>query len=238
MRMPSVSQRLLVTSCAIFYAEEKANGSRAAGSGGGLWMAEIARPRVPSTRETAEASTPRVSFTELAEAWARREGRGCKGGVRAPALRLSSATTGDPRRVRLRGLGLAVAMTVRPPRRVDRWLLRGERLAIYTESEPLIKNHPEIAPVLHRAELRYVSVHNALPGTEPAAPRQLALRLDARSDDPRCSGERRGNHAARARAGAVPDRARRAPPNTTGPRPAGRIVYLGGMLAGVAALCA
>ena len=201
-------------------------------------MAEIAH--APYERqENASPASVRVSFTELAEAWARRE-ESTQGSREYESLR--AAFERDHGEILdayvCEGSGMAVVMTLVRPTRAERWLLRKERLAIYTESEPLIRNHPEIAPVLHRAELRYVSVHNALrglsqrhlvnwlfvwmrdlmilaaPASEEIMPLEQELEpFQTELDEIAAEYDRAASSEA-------------------------RIVYLGGMLAGVAALCA
>ena len=60
---------------------------------------------------------------------------------------------------------MAVALTAVRPRPLERKLLRyHDRIELYTETERLVRMHPEVAPLLHRAEVQYVSVRNALRG--------------------------------------------------------------------------
>lgn len=130
---------------------------------------------------------------------------------------------------------MAVAMSVVDPRPAP---LRRQRLEIHAEFEPLIKDHPEVSPVLHKAELRYVSVRNALSGLGQrhlvnwlfvwmrdlmilAAPSDHGIVVLSRDELGRFEAELEEMAAEYDRAASSE----------------ARIVYLGGMLAGVAALC-
>ena len=60
---------------------------------------------------------------------------------------------------------MAIVLTALPPTRLERLLLfRKERIQLYTETERLVRAHPEVAHTLHRAEVQYVSVKQALRG--------------------------------------------------------------------------
>ncbi len=60
---------------------------------------------------------------------------------------------------------MAIVLTAQPPSRLERLLLfRRERIQIYTDTEKLVRAHPEVAHLLHRAEVQYVSVRQALRG--------------------------------------------------------------------------
>jgi hypothetical protein len=179
----------------------------------------------------------RVSFGELAYAWADRGdpvARRHYEDLRA-AFELTHGEMRDcwfcP------SSGMAVAMTTVDPRPA---ILRRQRLDLYTETEPLVRDHPEVAPVLHRAELRYVSVHNALRGL---GQRHLVnwlfvwmrdlmiLAAPKDSDGPRVPLSESALapfHDELDDMAAVYDRAASSE---------ARILYLGGMLAGLAALC-
>ena len=136
---------------------------------------------------------------------------------------------------------MAVVLTAQPPSRLEKLLLfRKERIQLFTETERLVRAHPEVAHTLHRAEVQYVSVKQALrglsqrllvnwlfvwnrdvmisaapvegvapPAFEPAEIRRLERELDLISASYEQSASREA-----------------------------QIVYLGGMLMGVMALCA
>ena len=60
---------------------------------------------------------------------------------------------------------MAVAVTTVHPQRFGLKLLRArDRIEMYTETERLVRMHPEVAQILHRGEVQYVSVRNALRG--------------------------------------------------------------------------
>lgn len=132
--------------------------------------------------------------------------------------------------------GMAVAMTAVDPRPA---IVRRQRLDMYTQTEPLVRTHPEVAPLLHQAELRYVSVHNALRGL---GQRHLVNWLFVWMRDlmilaaPKEEEQQRvlGESALEPFTDELEDMAAvydRAASSEA------RIVYLGGMLAGLAALC-
>src|SRR5829696_5667683 len=133
----------------------------------GLRMAEIAHPYEQATAETAPPARPRrVSFSELVDAWAARE----------------SGTAAEERYQELRAVfvhdhgeitdsyicesgPMAVAVTTVQPKRLGLRLFRArDRIEMFTETERLVRMHPEVALILHRAEVQYVSVRNALRG--------------------------------------------------------------------------
>ena len=60
---------------------------------------------------------------------------------------------------------MAIVLTSQPPSRLEKhFLFRRERIQLYTETERLVRAHPEVAHTLHRAEVQYVSVRQALRG--------------------------------------------------------------------------
>ena len=133
------------------------------------------------------------------------------------------------------GTGMAVAMTVVEPRPR---LIRRQRFDLYAESEPLIRHHPEVAPVLHRAELRYVSVHNALRGL---GQRHLVNWLFVWMRDLMVLAAPAGDTYVPLDDELEPFRTELDEIAFEYDRAASseaRIIYLGGMLAGVVALCA
>ena len=108
----------------------------------------------------------RVSFSDLVEAWARREEspdaearyQECRGAF--------ESTHGEITDGYLCEAGpMAIVLTAQPPGRLERLLLfRRERIQIYTDTEKLVRAHPEVAHLLHRAEVQHVSVRQALRG--------------------------------------------------------------------------
>ena len=110
---------------------------------------------------------------------------------------------------------MAIVLTAQPPSRLEKLLLfRKERIQLYTETERLVRAHPEVAHLLHRAEVQYVSVKQALRGLSQ---RLLVNWLFVWNRDVMISAapvegvappafERAGDPAARP--GARPDRAR------------------------------
>ena len=59
---------------------------------------------------------------------------------------------------------MAIVLTAKPPSRLEKLFFRRERTQLYTETERLVRAHPEVAHTLHRAEVQYVSVNRALRG--------------------------------------------------------------------------
>ena len=136
---------------------------------------------------------------------------------------------------------MATVLTAQPPTRFEKlFLFRKERIQLYTETERLVRAHPEVAHTLHRAEVQYVSVKQALRGLSqrllvnwlfvwnrdvmisaapvegiapPAFEPQEIRRLERELDLIGASYEQAASREA-------------------------QIVYLGGMLMGVLALCA
>ena len=210
-------------------------------------MAGIAHPYEDSTT-VAEAGSAqvkprtRVSFSDLVEAWAHRDD-----GVEAERLYSEQrggfeSTHGEITDGYICEVGpMAIILTAQPPSRLEKLLLfRKERIQLYTDTESLVRAHPEVAHLLHRAEVQYVSVKQALrglsqrllvnwlfvwnrdvmiasapvAGVAPAAfePHEIR-RLDRELDLIDASYEQAASREA-------------------------QIVYLGGMLVGVLALCA
>ena len=59
---------------------------------------------------------------------------------------------------------MAIVLTAKQPSRLGKLFFRRERTQLYTETERLVRAHPEVAHTLHRAEVQYVSVNRALRG--------------------------------------------------------------------------
>ena len=204
-------------------------------------MAGIAHPYDETVGAADKAPAPakpkqRVSFSDLVEAWAVRD-EGAEAERRYSEQRGGFETTHgeitdgyiceDP--------VMAIVLTAQPPSRVERLLLaRKERIQLYTDTERLVRAHPEVAHLLHRAEVQYVSVKQALRGLSQrllvnwlfvwnrdvmiSAPSKAfepheIRRLDRELDLIGASYEQAASREA-------------------------QIVYLGGMLMGVLALCA
>jgi hypothetical protein len=198
-------------------------------------MAEVAHPPYAETPGAAPAS-PQVSFSELVDAWKWRE-------ESEWALKryreLRAAFERDHGEILdaylCKSSGMAVAMTAVDPRPA---LLRRQRLHLYAETEPLIRHHPEVAPVLHQYELRYVTVQNALRGLSQrhlvnwlfVCMRDLMI-LAAPSDQEIVALSRDELGRFEAELGEMAAEYDRAASSEA------RIVYLSGMLSGVAALC-
>ena len=132
-------------------------------------MAEIAHP-YESAAETAAAPAAaprrRVSFSELVDAWAVREGGD---GREERYQELRAAFVSDHGEITdsyiCESGPMAVVLTAVRPKPLERKLFRSkDRVEMYSETERLVRMHPEVAQVLHRAEVQYVSVRNALRG--------------------------------------------------------------------------
>lgn len=135
-------------------------------------MAGIAHPYEETTTATAEAAPAlastrqRVSFSDLVDAWALREA-GPDAERRYQERRGAfESSRGDITDAYICEAGpMAIVLTAQPPRRFEKLLLfRKERIQIYTDTEKLVRAHPEVAHLLHRAEVQYVSVKQALRG--------------------------------------------------------------------------
>ena len=130
-------------------------------------MAEIAHPyESPAEDAATRRHAHRVSFSELVEAWAFRE-YGTVSEDRFQELRAAFVRDhGEITDAYICESGpMAVAVTAMRPKAFERKLLRSkDRIEMFTETERLVRMHPEVAPVLHRAEVQYVSVRNALRG--------------------------------------------------------------------------
>ena len=134
-------------------------------------MAEIAHPyEATASAEAAATSTRakprRVSFSELVDAWAVRESGD---GSEDRYQELRAAFVHDHGEITdsyiCESGPMAVAVTAIPPKPLERKLLRlKDRIEMHSETERLVRMHPEVAQVLHRAEVQYVSVRNALRG--------------------------------------------------------------------------
>ena len=170
----------LVPFAAIPYAGGKANGSRAAGREGDVF----GWPR-SHTRTRGRKSDRRTR----AEASLVLRARGCVGrprGGRAREARYQElrsafvANHGEITDAYICESGpMAVAVTTVHPQRFGLGLLRArDRIEMYTETERLVRMHPEVAQILHRG--RCSTSPSGTHSTEPAAARELALRLDAR----------------------------------------------------------
>ncbi|HUP32772.1 MAG TPA: hypothetical protein VM184_07030 [Gaiellaceae bacterium] len=203
-------------------------------------MAGIAHPyeETVAAGETPALAKPkqRVSFADLVEAWTHRD-EGVEAERRYAEKRGGfEATHGEITDGYLsENPPMAIVLTAQPPSRVERLLLfRKERIQLYTDTEHLVRSHPEVAHLLHRAEVQYVSVKQALRGLSqrllvnwlfvwnrdvmiaapPAAFEAHEIRrLDRELDLIDASYEQAASREA-------------------------QIVYLGGMLTGVLALCA
>ena len=133
-------------------------------------MAGIAHPYEETSTVAAgqEPAKPpqRVSFTDLVEAWASHE-KGPEAERRYQERREAfEVARGEITDGYICEDGpMAIVLTAQPPSRLERLLLfRKERIHLYTETERLVRAHPEVAPSLHRAEVQYVSVRQALRG--------------------------------------------------------------------------
>ena len=135
-------------------------------------MAEIAHPYQETAVDAAAPAVPaaparrRVSFSELVEAWAVRE---AADGAEERYQQLRAAFVHDHGEITdsyiCESGPMAVAVTAIPPKPLERKLLRlKDRIEMHSETERLVRMHPEVAQVLHRAEVQYVSVRNALRG--------------------------------------------------------------------------
>ena len=203
-------------------------------------MAEIAQP-YEEARTSRDIQGPRVSFSELVEAWSwRDEGPGREERYREVRAQFERDHGEIVDAYLCERSPMAVALTVTQPKPKERLLLGKERWTIYTETERLIRSHPEVAPVLHRAEVQYVSVRNALRGLSQ---RLLVNWLFVWMRDLMISAAPEAEGAPRPLDGAAIERHNReldaiaADYEQAASREA-RIVYLGGMLTGVLVLCA
>ena len=133
-------------------------------------MAGIAHPYEETTAAAVAPATAkpreRVSFSDLVDAWAVRE-------AGPEAERRYHERRGDFESARgeitdgyiCEAGPMAIVLTAQAPSRLERlFLFRKERIQLYTETERLVRAHPEVAHTLHRAEVQYVSVRQALRG--------------------------------------------------------------------------
>ncbi len=196
---------------------------------------DTAPPAPVKTRE-------RVSFSDLVDTWKVRES-----GAEAERRYYERRSDFESARGEItdgyicEDVPMAIALTAQPPTRWEKlFLFRKERIQLYTETERLVRAHPEVAHSLHRAEVQYVSVKQALRGLSqrllvnwlfvwnrdvmisaapvegiapPAFEPQEIRRLERELDLISASYEQAASREA-------------------------QIVYLGGMLMGVLALCA
>ena len=128
-------------------------------------MAEVAQPYQEITISAPQPRL-RVSFSELVDAWAVRDDSPARE-QHYQELRASFVQDhGEITDAYICESGpMAVVLTAVQPRPLERKLLRHRmRTDMHTEIERLVRMHPEVAPVLHRAEMQYVSVRNALRG--------------------------------------------------------------------------
>ena len=206
-------------------------------------MAEIAHPYEQATAETVPRARPRrVSFSELVDAWAARES-GTAAEERYQELRAAFVHDhGEITDSYICESGpMAVAVTTVQPKRLGLRLFRArDRIEMYTETERLVRMHPEVAHIRHRGEVQYVSVRNALRGLNQRLlvnwlfvwMRDLMIasapdgqgRIDPMTADAIEHQEHELDRIAEHYAQAASREA--------------QIVYLGGMLSGVLALCA
>jgi uncharacterized membrane protein len=129
-------------------------------------MAEIAHSYEGTEVPSAAPPPERVSFSELVDAWAFREENEARE-ARYQELRSAFvANHGEITDAYICESGpMAVAVTTVQPKRLGLRLLRArDRIEMYTETERLVRMHPEVAQILHRGEVQYVSVRNALRG--------------------------------------------------------------------------
>jgi hypothetical protein len=206
-------------------------------------MAEVAHP-YEEIRVSAAQPRLRVSFSELVDAWAVRED-GPAREQRYQELRADFVHAhGEITDAYICESGpMAVVLTAVQPRPLERKLLRRkERTEMYTEIERLIRLHPEVAPVLHRAEMQYVSVRNALRGLSQRLLMNwlfVWLRDLMLATVPKADGERGVQPLTAVEIEAQNrelDRIERHYEQAASRE--AQIVYLGGMLWGVLALCA
>ncbi|HUQ23888.1 MAG TPA: hypothetical protein VM049_12870 [Gaiellaceae bacterium] len=183
----------------------------------------------------------RVSFSDLVDTWKIRESS-----AEAECRYYSRRADFESERGEItdgyicEDVPMAIVLTALPPTRWEKLLLlRKERIQLFTETERLVRAHPEVAHSLHRAEVQYVSVKQALRGLSqrllvnwlfvwnrdvmisaapvegvapPAFEPQEIRRLERELDLISASYEQAASREA-------------------------QIVYLGGMLMGVLALC-
>ena len=139
-------------------------------------MAGIAHPYEETAGTAAEAAEavlampakPRekVSFSDFVDAWTVRESSTEAERRYLERRTAFEATHGQITDAYIYEDGpMAIVLTSQPPSRLEKHLLfRRERVELYSETERLVHSHPEVARTLHRAEVRYVSVRQALRG--------------------------------------------------------------------------
>jgi len=209
-------------------------------------MAGIAHPFGETVADDAARATAkpreRVSFSDLVDVWALRD-QGPEAERRYYERRgaFESARGEITDGYICEASPMAIVLTAQPPSRLERLLLfRKERIQLYTETERLVRAHPEVAHTLHRAEVQYVSVRQALRGLSQ---RLLVNWLFVWNRDVMISAAEVEGVAP---AAFEPHEIRRlereldligASYEQSASREA-QIVYLGGMLMGVLALCA
>ena len=134
-------------------------------------MAGIAHPYEETAVVDAAPPAPvkpreRVSFSDLVDTWKVREA-GSEAERRYYERRADfEAARGEITDGYICEDGpMAIVLTARPPTRFEKlFLFRKERIELFTETERLVRAHPEVAHSLHRAEVQYVSVRQALRG--------------------------------------------------------------------------
>jgi hypothetical protein len=209
-------------------------------------MAGIAHPyeEAVAAADTVPASAKRkqrVSFSDLVEAWAIRDQSPDAERRYSEQRGGFEATHGEITDGYICETGpMAIVLTAQPPSRAEKLLLfRKERIQLYTDTENLVRTHPEVAHLLHRAEVQYVSVKQALRGLSQ---RLLVNWLFVWNRDVMISA---APGAGVGQAAFEPAEIRRldreldlidASYEQAASREA-QIVYLGGMLMGVLALC-
>ena len=213
-------------------------------------MAGIAHPYEDTTNVAhgaADAPAParpqsRTSFSDLVEAWALRDASDDAERRYNDQRSSFESTHGEITDGYLCEAGpMAIVLTSQPPSRLEKLLpFRKERIQIYTDTERLVRAHPEVAHLLHRAEVQYVSVRQALRGLSQrllvnwlfvwtrdvmisAAPTEGVPPVPFDADEIRAL-----DRELDLMAGSYEQAASRE----------AQIVYLGGMLMGVLALCA
>jgi hypothetical protein len=133
-------------------------------------MAEIAHSYEDQAKaeggSTIHTRSRRVSFSELVEAWAFRESGTASEDRFQELMEAFVQERGEITDAYICESGpMAVAVTALRPKPLERKLLRSkDKIEMFTETERLVRMHPEVAQILHRAEVQYVSVRNALRG--------------------------------------------------------------------------
>ena len=139
-------------------------------------MAGIAHPYEETAGAAAEAAEAvaamplkpreRVTFSDLVDAWAIRESSAEAERRYLERRGAFESTHGEITDGYIYEDGkTATVLTELRPNRFEKLVLRRrEVIYVYTETERLVHAHPEVAQLLHRAEVRYISVRQALRG--------------------------------------------------------------------------